>query len=170
MLFDDVQEDIVESWQVLRLDQLTSLVAGLAGRDDIKLQFGKRWAWSAKYKTVLLPKHDLVDLNRCRAIASHEVGHVLFTRHMSQLNIAPEFQDIPAVFLHTMHNVYEDPRIEVAVGRLYPGAEFWLRRLHAEEEADADSLAKQVFPLAMQYFFAHIREYHRDWKAWRMMR
>ena len=157
MFFDDVQEDIVESWQVLRLDQLTSLVAGLAGRDDIRLQFGKRWAWSAKYNTVLLPKHDLVDLNRCRAIASHEVGHVLFTRHMSQLNIAPEFQDIPAVFLHTMHNVYEDPRIEVAVGRLYPGAEFWLRRLHAEEETEADSLVNAGIPLAMQYFFAHIR-------------
>ena len=122
MSFDDVQEDIVESWQVLRLDQLTSLVAGLAGRDDIKLQFGKRWAWSAKHKTVLLPKHDLVDINRCRAIASHEVGHVLFTRHMGQLNIPPEFDQVPAVFLHTMHNVYEDPRIEVAVGRLYPGA------------------------------------------------
>ena len=45
MFMDDVQEDIVESWQVLRLDQLTSLVAGLAGRDDIRLQFGKRWAW-----------------------------------------------------------------------------------------------------------------------------
>ena len=165
MLFDDVQEDIVESWQVLRLDQLTSLVAGLAGRDDIRLQFGKRWAWSAKYKTVLLPKHDLMDLNRCRAIASHEVGHVLFTRHMSHLNIAPEFQDIPSVFLHTMHNVYEDPRIEVAVGRLYPGAEFWLRRLHREEEDDAVSLATAGVPLAMQYFFAHIREYHRDWKV-----
>ena len=69
-------------------------MAGLAGRDDIRLQFGKRWAWSAKYNTVLLPKHDLVDLNRCRAIASHEVGHVLFTRHMSQWNV--QFQDIPA--------------------------------------------------------------------------
>lgn len=164
MLFDEAQEDIVESWQVIRLDQLTSLVAGLAGRDDIKLQFGKRWAWSAKHKTVLLPKHDLVDLNRCRAIASHEVGHVLFTRHMDQLNIPPDFEAIPAVFLHTMHNVYEDPRIEVAVGKLYPGAEFWLRRLHTEEEADADSLATAGIPLAMQYFFAHIREYHRDWK------
>ena len=163
MMFDDIQEDIVESWQVLRLDQLTSLVAGLSGRDDITLQFGKRWAWSAKHKTVLLPKHDLVDLNRCRAIASHEVGHVLFTRHMSQLNIPTEFEDIPAVFLHTMHNVYEDPRIEVAVGRLYPGAEFWLRRLHMDEEAEADSLATASIPLAMQYFFAHIREYHRDW-------
>lgn len=165
MWLDDVQEDIVESWQVLRLDQLTSLVAGLAGRDDIRLQFGKRWAWSAKYKTVLLPKHDLVDLNRCRAIASHEVGHVLFTRHMCHLNVGHEFQDIPSVFLHTMHNVYEDPRIEVAVGRLYPGAEFWLRRLHIEEEADAGSLATAGIPLAMQYFFAHIREYHRNWKA-----
>jgi hypothetical protein len=164
MLIDDVENDVVESWQVLRLDQLTSLVAGLAGRDDIKLQFGNRWAWSAKYKTVLLPKQDLVDLHRCKAIASHEVGHVLFTRHMNQLNIAPEFQDIPPVFLHTMHNVYEDPRIEVAVGELYPGAEFWLRRLHAEEEADAEPLSGAPIPLAMQYFFAHIREYHRDWK------
>ena len=82
-------------------------------------------------------------------------------------SISPsEFEKIPAVFLHTMHNVYEDPRIEVAVGRLYPGAEFWLRRLHAEEEAERfASLATAGVPLAMQYFFAHIREYHRDWKS-----
>lgn len=161
---DNAGNELVESWQVIRLDQLTSLVAGLAGRDDIKLQFGTRWAWSAQQKTVLLPKQDLVDLNRCRAIASHEVGHVLYTRHMKQLNIAPEFKHIPNVFLHTMHNVYEDPRIEVAVGKLYPGAEFWLRRLHIEEEADAEPLAQAPIPLAMQYFFAHIRQYHRDWK------
>ena len=102
MLFDEAQEDIVESWQVIRLDQLTSLVAGLAGRDDITLQFGKRWAWSAKHKTVLLPRQDLVDLNRCRAIASHEVGHVLFTRHMCQLNIPPECEGILAFCLATL--------------------------------------------------------------------
>ena len=161
---EGAENELVESWQVIRLDQLTSLVAGLAGRDDIKLQFGTRWAWSAMQKTVLLPKHDLVDLNRCRAIASHEVGHVLYTRHMNQLHIAPEFQHIPRVFLHTMHNVYEDPRIEVAVGKLYPGTEFWLRRLHVEEEADSEPLSQAPIPLAMQYFFAHIREYHRDWK------
>lgn len=155
---------IIESWQVQRLDQLSSLIAGLAGRDDIKLQFGERWAWSATQKMVLLPKHDLVDLNRCRAIASHEVGHVLFTRHMNHLNIPPEYSELPDVFFHTMHNVYEDPRIEVAVGQVYPGAEFWLKRLHAEEERDAGSLKEAPIPAAMQFFFAHIREFHRDWK------
>ncbi len=166
MISDEVDPStgqIIESWQVQRLDQLSSLIAGLAGRDDIKLQFGERWAWSARQKMVLLPKHDLVDLNRCRAIASHEVGHVLFTRHMNHLNIPSEYAALPEVFFHTMHNVYEDPRIEVAVGQVYPGAEFWLKRLHAEEEQDAGSLKDAPIPAAMQFFFAHIREFHRNW-------
>ena len=163
---EDSNQTIMESWEVQRLDELSALVAGLAGRDDIKLQFGSRWAWSATQKTVLLPKEDLHDLHRCRAIASHEVGHVLFTRHMSQLNIAAEFKHIPQIFLHTMHNVYEDPRIEVAVGKIYPGAEHWLRELHQieETEAEGEALKDAPIPAAMQFFFAHIREYHRDWK------
>ena len=65
------------------------------------------------------------------------------------------FKTFQHVFLHTMHNVYEDPRIEVAVGRLYP-EQIQLRRLHAEEETEADSLVNAGIPLAMQYF-AHIR-------------
>lgn len=170
MIFDDVDDDkadMVESWEALRLDELSSLVSGLAGqlagKDDIQLRFGDRWAWSASQRTVLLPKHDLADINRCRAIASHEVGHVLFTRHMNTVNIPLKYRYIPSIFLHTMHNVYEDPRIEMAVGQLYPGAHHWLKQLHITEENAADSLMGIPIPMAMQFFFAHIREFHRDW-------
>lgn len=166
MIFDDADDnvEVVESWEVLRLEELSSLVSGLSGQDNIQLKFGDRWAWSASQRTVLLPKHDLVDLNRCRAIASHEVGHVLFTRHMNDLNIPLKYKYIPSIFLHTMHNVYEDPRIEVAVGQVYPGTQHWLKQLHLTEEVEARSLMGMPIPLAMQFFFAHIREFHRDWK------
>lgn len=155
----------LESWEFQRLDELSSLVAGLAGRDDIQLQFGSRWAWSASEKKVLVPKQDLADLNRCRAIAAHEVGHVLFTRHMRQLGLTEESAHIPNVFLHFMHNVFEDPRVENGVGNHYPGALFWLQRLHAEEEANAAVLKEQGLPKAMEFFYAHLREYHRGWTS-----
>src|SRR6056300_1498041 len=104
--FDEEESsNTLESWESQRLDELSSLVAGLAGRDDIQLQFGTRWAWSATEQKVLVPKEDLSDLSRCRAIASHEVGHVLFTRHMKQLGLTEEDAHIPNVFLHFMHNV-----------------------------------------------------------------
>lgn len=162
---DDDSNNVLESWESQRLDELASLVAGLAGRDDIQLQFGTRWAWSASEKKVLVPKADLANLSRCRAIASHEVGHVLFTRHMKQLGLTEETAHIPDVFLHFMHNVFEDPRVENGVGQRYPGAHFWLQQLHAEEEANAEILKEQGLPKAMEFFYAHLREYHRDWQS-----
>lgn len=164
--FDEEESsNTLESWESQRLDELSSLVAGLAGRDDIQLQFGTRWAWSATEKKVLVPKEDLSDLSRCRAIASHEVGHVLFTRHMKQLGLTEEDAHIPNVFLHFMHNVFEDPRVENGVGQHYPGARFWLESLHAEEEANAQILKEQGLPKAMEFFYAHLREYHRGWQS-----
>ena len=140
---DDESSNVLESWESQRLDELSSLVAGLAGRDDIQLQFGTRWAWSASEKKVLVPKADLANFGRCRAIASHEVGHVLFTRHMKQLGLTADTDHIPDVFLHFMHNVFEDPRVENGVGQHYPGAHFWLQQLHIEEEANAEILKEQ---------------------------
>ena len=58
---DDESSNVLESWESQRLDELSSLV-GLAGRDDIQLQFGTRWAWSASEKKVLVPKADLANL------------------------------------------------------------------------------------------------------------
>ena len=64
-----------------------------------------------------------------------------------------------------MHNVFEDPRVENGVGNHYPGALFWLQQLHAEEEANAAVLKEQGLPKAMEFFYAHLREYHRGWTS-----
>ena len=65
-----------------QFDELCSLVSGLSRSTDITLQLGAGWAWNADKRIVYVPKDDLMDLERCKAIAAHEVGHVLYTRHV----------------------------------------------------------------------------------------
>ena len=152
------------NWEKERLEQLQTLTAGLAKRVDIRIALGKKWAWSAAKRTVLVPLADLDDLERCRAITAHEVGHVLFTRHMSQLPIPPEEGIFPDAFLHNMVNVFEDPRVEIGVSTCYPGAKIWLQDLHKREEWVAQGMDQSYLPLALQFFQAHLREYHSNWQ------
>ena len=65
-----------------QFEDLCSLVSGLARSTDITLQLGPSWAWSDTQRIVYVPKDDLMDLERCKAIAAHEVGHVLYTRRL----------------------------------------------------------------------------------------
>ena len=68
-----------------QFDELCSLVSGLSRSTDITLKLGAGWAWNADRRIVYVPKDDLMDLERCKAIAAHEVGHVLYTRHVKTL-------------------------------------------------------------------------------------
>lgn len=152
------------NWEKERLEQLHTLTAGLAKRADIRIALGGNWAWSAAKRTVLVPLADLDDLERCRAITAHEVGHVLFTRHMAQLPIPLEEGIFPDAFLHNMINVFEDPRVEIGVSTCYPGAKIWLQDLHKREEVVAQGMDQSYLPLALQFFQAHLREYHNNWQ------
>ena len=68
-----------------QFEDLCSLVSGLARSTDITLKLGSGWAWNDQQRIVYVPKEDLNDLERCKAIAAHEVGHILFTRRINTL-------------------------------------------------------------------------------------
>ena len=143
-----------------QFEDLCSLVSGLARSTDITLQLGSGWAWNDQQRIVYVPKEDLNDLERCKAIAAHEVGHILFTRRVHTLyqaddiykpnihnssdegnNISfPNKKSMPSSLIHYLFNALEDPRIENGIGQIYPGVHTWLWNLHHRENLESEEM------------------------------
>ena len=168
------RDRLISTWAAHRMSELRSLVSGLAHSTNIRIELGNHWAWNTAARIVYVPHDDLRDLSRCRAIAAHEVGHVLFTR---LLNSGPEKQTNPegcvfergcSALWHMMLNALEDPRVEVGISRLYAGAAVWLEELHAKEDRETkndDPGLSSRHPSPYLFFQAHLREYHLGWTA-----
>ena len=163
---------MISIWASHRLTELRSLVSGLAHSTNIRIELGNHWAWSTTARVVYVPHSDLRDLNRCRAISAHEVGHVIFTRQLNTCIIedtntqeSPLKRGCPALW-HMMLNALEDPRVEVGISRLYAGAAVWLEELHLTERRETEACdpglsPRQPYPCL--FFQAHLREYHLGW-------
>ena len=143
-----------------QFEDLCSLVSGLARSTDITLKLGSGWAWNDQQRIVYVPKDDLTDLERCKAIAAHEVGHILFTRRIHTLYQAddiykpniynsgeegndisfPNKKSMPPSLIHYLFNALEDPRIENGIGQIYPGVHTWLWNLHHRENLEAEEM------------------------------
>ncbi len=106
------------------LRALQGLATGLCRQADIRIEAAEdAWYWDPGRRVigVHVEAFEALGLEAVAGIVAHECGHVMITR-----GGLPPQPALPARFLARVHNALEDPRVEVYVGQLFPGALPWM--------------------------------------------
>jgi hypothetical protein len=139
----------------MSLEALSSLAAGLCQDVSVTLELtASTWAWAPERRTLLVPRDalDTLGIDGCAGIVAHEIGHALLSRyHLFAFGRGPNEQepsgdadradhalDTLGPLSASLLNALEDPRVELFMGRRYPGAVRWLelaRAAHPHVEA-----------------------------------